>query len=238
MTAEQMAEAVDNGGVALQEIISANLVSEGQLIRLERGMANSGAKVNWVVLDETAKEYGVGNYAEKHKGENKPKWLFKMAQKIWESKTPLTSRKCSKLFHKMLLAIKADAVADRAIQRLKEGKKPVIAFANTMESFIKELEVDANGKVNIDFSQVLIRGLEGVMRIQINDGWGKRHYSTISLDSIGEEGIKEYNMILNKIKNTRTGVSISPIDYVKKRIQAEGFKVGEVTGRSFGGSIR
>jgi len=39
----------------------------------------------------------------------------------------------------MLFAIKADAVAERAIQRLKEGKKPVIAFSSTMAASSKAL---------------------------------------------------------------------------------------------------
>jgi hypothetical protein len=32
----------------------------------------------------------------------------------------------------MLFSIKAEAVAERAIARLKEGKKPVVAFASTI----------------------------------------------------------------------------------------------------------
>ncbi len=49
----------------------------------------------------------------------------------------------SKVFNvinQMLFSIKADSVADRTIERLKEGKKPVIAFASTMGSFIEQME--------------------------------------------------------------------------------------------------
>jgi len=42
----------------------------------------------------------------------------------------------------MLFSLKAEAVAERAILRLKEGKKPVIAFASTMGSFIEQMEND------------------------------------------------------------------------------------------------
>jgi hypothetical protein len=34
--------------------------------------------------------------------------------------------------NQMLFSIKAEAVAERAIARLKEGKKPVVAFASTI----------------------------------------------------------------------------------------------------------
>ncbi|QLH33461.1 MAG: hypothetical protein HWD62_14490 [Cyclobacteriaceae bacterium] len=70
----------------------------------------------------------------------------------------------SKVFNvinQMLFSIKAEAVAERAIARLKEGKKPVIAFASTMGSFIEQMESDAGlsvtdgDTINADFSVVL-----------------------------------------------------------------------------------
>ena len=39
----------------------------------------------------------------------------------------------------MLFSIKAASVAERAIERLKEGKKPVIAFSSTMGSFLEDM---------------------------------------------------------------------------------------------------
>ncbi|NBB31655.1 strawberry notch C-terminal domain-containing protein [Cellulophaga sp. BC115SP] len=264
MSSEQMANAVEMGGVALQEIISANLVSEGQLIRHERGMANTGAIVNWIVLDKTATTFGMKDYSTLHRkicdnitdimqmivafqrnyvkgtvenmnqtlrDEQGEVALASGTADLGVRNAPYFS-KVFQIVSQMLLAIKADAVADRAIQRLKEGKKPVIAFANTMEAFVKELDIDSTGKVNTDFSQVLTRGLEGVLRIQINDGWGKRHFEKIELDTLGSNAVFEYNYILSRIKTIQTGVMISPIDYVKQRIEAEGYKVGEVTGRN------
>ncbi len=53
----------------------------------------------------------------------------------------------SKVFNvinQMLFSIKAEAVAERAIMRLREGKKPVIAFASTIGSFIEQM-VDSSG---------------------------------------------------------------------------------------------
>ena len=65
----------------------------------------------------------------------------------------------------MLFSIKAASVADRTIERLKQGKKPVIAFASTMGSFLETL-ADENGLpitdgslVDADFSEVMRRRL-------------------------------------------------------------------------------
>jgi hypothetical protein len=154
MSSEQMANAVEMGGVALQEIISANLVSEGQLIRHERGMANTGAIVNWIVLDKTATSFGMKDYSTLHRKicdnitdimqmivafqRNYVKGTVEnMNQTLRDEQgevalatgtADLGVRNApyfSKVFQivsQMLLAIKADAVADRAIQRLREAK--------------------------------------------------------------------------------------------------------------------
>ena len=70
----------------------------------------------------------------------------------------------------MLFSIKAEAVAQRAVQRLQEGKKPVIAFASTMGAFLEGME-NANGEpitdgdmISADFSEVLFRGLERIKK--------------------------------------------------------------------------
>ena len=263
----EMATAVEAGGIALQEVISSALVSEGQLIRHERGIANTGAVVNWIILDKTAQEFGLPDYSADHRRKSDlittlmndiidfqrlyvkdvVKFMDKQV-KDEQGEVALNSgvkdlgvrnapyfSKVFNIVSQMLLAIKADAVADRAIQRLKEGKKPVIAFANTMEAFIKELTGDddtENGKVNTDFSQVLEKGLASTLKIQISSGWGEKEFKTLSLNELGDDAQFEYNNIVKKIRATTTGIMISPLDYVKQKIQSAGYTVGEVTGRS------
>jgi len=89
----------------------------------------------------------------------------------------------SKVFNvinQMLFSIKAEAVAERAIARLKEGKKPVIAFASTMGSFIEQMENDAGlavtdgDTINADFSVVLQKGLDGILRYTETDTDGQK----------------------------------------------------------------
>lgn len=147
----------------------------------------------------------------------------------------------SKLFNivnQMLFSIKAEAATYRAIQRLKEGKKPVIAFASTMGAFLSDMENDhglpvSDGDlINAEFSNVLKKGLESVFAITEIDSMGKRIKRKIELHSLGEQAIAEYYAITRKIKKISTGLSISPIDNVKSILEREGYKCAEVTGRN------
>ncbi len=54
MSKEDLVEAITKGGVALQEVLAAQLVSEGQMIRRERSF--EGVEVNYIELKEKAKE--------------------------------------------------------------------------------------------------------------------------------------------------------------------------------------
>ena len=54
MSKEDLVEAITKGGVALQEVLAAQLVSEGQMIRRERSF--EGVEVNYIELKEKAKQ--------------------------------------------------------------------------------------------------------------------------------------------------------------------------------------
>jgi hypothetical protein len=148
----------------------------------------------------------------------------------------------SKVFmvvNQMLFSIKANEVADRAIERLREGKKPLIAFSSTMGAFLDDM-TDEDGEtitvgddINADFTEVLRRGLNGVMRYTITDARGKKSYGTISPDQLYDSGQVEYYRIQENIKNASTGISISPIDVIIQKITKAGYTVAEVTGRKY-----
>ncbi len=52
---EDLVAAIEGGGVALQEVIAAQLVSEGQMLRRERSY--EGIDVNYLTLDDKAQEH-------------------------------------------------------------------------------------------------------------------------------------------------------------------------------------
>ncbi|HWJ28949.1 MAG TPA: strawberry notch C-terminal domain-containing protein, partial [Flavisolibacter sp.] len=147
--------------------------------------------------------------------------------------------KVFQVINQMLFSLKADAVAERTIQRLKEGKKPVIAFASTMGSFIESMEneqglpVSDGDTINADFTEVLKRGLDGILRYTEKDVDGNPVHKKFELAELPVEAQAEYHRIHNKIKSASTGITISPIDVIVKKLKDAGYSVAEVTGRKY-----
>lgn len=260
MSRDQLVEAITRGGVALQEVLSAQLVAEGQMLRRERSF--EGVEVNYISLDAKAEEHRAiadniteilrdiiafqGKFIDKEvedldkviAAEGKELEVRKGTSQAGVDNQPYFS-KVFNVINQMLFSLKAVAVAERAIMRLKEGKKPVIAFASTMGSFIETLESDTGlpvgdgDTINADFSEVLQRGLEGVLRYTEKDVTGQPIYKKFALSDLPPEAVNVYNSISQRIKNVATGITISPIDVIVQMLQDAGYSVAEVTGRKF-----
>ncbi|WP_161889248.1 strawberry notch-like NTP hydrolase domain-containing protein [Pontibacter russatus] len=268
LSKEGLVEAIQAGGVALQEILSSQLVQEGQMIRRERSF--EGIEVNYITLDKTAGDPSLDKEQE-HKAvaDNMTEIMREIIgfqelhvepsieemDKIAAAESKEIKKRggtsaagvdnspyFSKIFqviNQMLFSIKADTVAERAIQRLREGKKPVIAFASTMGSFIEQMEDEAgspvgNGSlIDIDFATVLQRGLDGVMRYTETNHDGSKEKKQIEVSDLSPEGQEKYFQISERIRQASSGITISPIDAVKQRIEAAGYSVAEVTGRKY-----
>jgi hypothetical protein len=205
-TESELVEAVKSGGPALQEIISSQLVSEGQMIRRERSYA--GIDIRYMTLNETQTEEGNPqfNLADVHKAvsdriteivreiidfqidfiqpaieemdeEAKAEYQDVKERKGTEFLGVSNAPPFSGIFQlvsQMLFSIKAEAVAEIAIKEMKEGRKPVIAFANTMESFLDTVTnddgsiVDIGDEINADFRFVLEKRLKSVLKYTIS----------------------------------------------------------------------
>lgn len=261
MSKEELVEAITKGGVALQEVLASQLVEEGQMLRRERSF--EGVEVNYITLDAKEQEHKaiadnitsilrdvIGfqkNFVDEEieeldkiaVAEGKETEVRKGTSEAGVSNQPYFS-KVFNVINQMLFSIKAEAVADRAIERLKEGKKPVIAFASTMGSFIEQMEnehglpVKDGDTINADFSEVLIRGLDGVLRYTEKDVNGESIYKQFSISELSPEAKAEYIRINEKIKSVSTGITISPIDVIVQKLEKAGYSVAEVTGRKYG----
>lgn len=261
MNKQELIDGIEKGGVALQEVLSAQLVQHGQMIRRERSF--EGIEVNYLTLDDKAAEHkaisdnitgivreiiafqtnfidkeveGLDKIAAKtNTGSNVEK--RKGTKGAGVDSTPYFS-KVFQVINQMLFSIKAEAVADRAIMRLKEGKKPVIAFSSTMGSFIESL-VDADGrsqaedgtKINADFATVLQKGLDGVLRYTERNEQGESVFKSFDVTELSAEAQAEYNRIAAEIRTISSGIVISPIDLIKQKLTKAGYRVAEVTGR-------
>ncbi|MEP7374738.1 MAG: JAB domain-containing protein [Chitinophagaceae bacterium] len=260
MTRDDLVEAINRGGVALQEVLSSQLVGEGQMLRRERSF--EGVEVNYITLEDKAEEHKAiadnitevlrdiiafqGNHVDKEVedldkiavAESKEVTIREGTSQAGVDNQPYFS-KIFNVINQMLFSLKAEAVAEKTIERLKEGKKVVIAFASTMGSFIETMESD-NGTavgdgdtINTDFSEVLKRGLDGILRYTEKDIDGNSIFKKFSISDFSPEAQIEYQRILEKIQAASTGITISPIDVVIKKIKAAGYTVAEVTGRKY-----
>ncbi|PHR43402.1 MAG: hypothetical protein COA32_16280 [Fluviicola sp.] len=258
MSKEELVDSITKGGVALQEVLASQLVAEGQMIRRER--TYEGIEVNYVTLQEQENEHKaiadniteivrdiiafqanhidqrVDELDEIAAAEGKEVDVREGTSKAGVDNQPYFS-KVFNIINQMLFSIKAESVAQRAIERLKEGKKPIIAFASTMGSFIEQME-DQNGlpvttgdTVKADFSIVLEKGLQGVMRYTVTLPNGKKDYKYFNITDLSFEAQEEYNRIFKRIREISTGITISPIDVIIQKIKKAGYSVAEVTGR-------
>lgn len=260
MTKEDLVESITKGGVALQEVLSSQLVAEGQMIRRERSF--EGIEVNYLTLEDKEIEHKAiadniteiirdiiafqSNHIDTQVeeldkiavAEGKEVEVREGTSQAGVDNQPYFS-KVFQVINQMLFSIKAESVAERALMRLREGKKPIIAFASTMGSFIEQMEnkngmpVSEGDTINADFAEVLKRGLEAVMRYTEKDMNGDSIYKLFAITDMPMEAQADYQKIINKIKKVSTGITISPIDIIIQKIQNEGYKVAEVTGRKY-----
>ena len=257
---EGLVKAILRGGVALQEILSSQLVAEGQMIRRERSF--EGIEINYIQLDEYETEHrkaadkitNILRYIIAFQEAYVDKKISEMDKEIAKEGEQIAKRggtsqagidslpyfsKVFNVINQMLFSIKAKAVADRAIMRLKEGKKPVIAFSSTMGSFIENIELEdgisvkEGDTIRTDFSEVLRKGLEGVLRYTVYDTDGEKRFDAFSVRELGAGAVRDYNHIVEEIDRVSSGISISPIDNIIEKLEAAGYSVGEVTGRKY-----
>ena len=260
MTRDALIEAITKGGVALQEILASQLVAEGQMVRRERSF--EGVEVNYITLEQKEQEHRaiadnvtsiirdiikfqttyvdeiVDELDDIAVAEGKQVEIREGTSQAGVDNLPYFS-KVFNVINQMLFSIKAEAVAERAIARLKEGRKPVIAFASTMGSFIEQMEngsglaVTDGDTINADFSLVLQKGLDGVLRYTETDTDGEKIFKKFEISDFSLEAQAEYLRIGDRIREASTGITISPIDVIVRKITEAGYKVAEVTGRKY-----
>lgn len=253
MKASDLIDAVKRGGATLQEIMSQTLTQCGQMIRRERDM--TGVTVDWKAIDdpervqEQREQYDsiiglfndIINFQKKYVSSYVDERNIELAdiqstmdiKKGTESLGIKNQPFASKAFNtvqQVLLSLKAKSAAERAIDYLKQGMKPVIALNNTNESQTGNIalgeEMDAP-----DLGTSLKKGLEGTLRYTQKDAKDNSESGYFNLEDLGEEAIEAYHELEKKIEQTSTGLSLSPIDVIKNELQKAGYKVGELTGR-------
>ena len=161
---KKLIEAIQKGGVTLQEVMSRALTNSGQMGRRERDM--EGVVTDWTTIDdpETVK-MARENYDKTIKAFNaiidfQKKYIEPFIDNLREdlavvagnagfvrgtetmgiSNTPFAN-KTYNYTKQLMLALKVNAIVDEVDRQIKAGRKPVIALDNTMGSMIDELSV-------------------------------------------------------------------------------------------------
>lgn len=253
MKSSDLINAVKRGGATLQEIMSQTLTQCGQMIRRERDM--TGVTIDWKAIDdpervqEQREQYDsiiglfndiinfqkkyVSSYVDERNDElaaiQSTMGIKKGTAALGIKNQPFAS-KAFNTVQQVLLSLKAKSAAERAIDYLKQGMKPVIALNNTNESQTGNLalgeEMDAP-----DLGTSLKKGLDGTLRYTQKDAKDNSESGYIKLSDLGDEAVEAYHELEKKIEQTSTGLSLSPIDVIKNELQKAGYKVGELTGR-------
>ncbi len=253
MKSSDLIDAVKRGGATLQEIMSQTLTQCGQMIRRERDM--TGVTIDWKAIDdpervqEQREQYDsiielfndiinfqkkyVSSYVDERNEElaaiQSTMGIKKGTAALGIKNQPFAS-KAFNTVQQVLLSLKAKSAAERAIDYLKQGMKPVIALNNTNESqtgnFALGEEMDAP-----DLGTSLKKGLEGTLRYTKKDAKDNSESGYIRLADLGDEAVEAYHELEKKIEQTSTGLSLSPIDVIKNELEKAGYKVGELTGR-------
>jgi len=253
LSSTELVAAITKGGVALQEILAAQLVDEGQMIRRERTF--EGIEVNYLTMTDKELEHIaiadnvtriIRNVIDFQRNyidptiEGMDKQARKEGNEVYGKgnhdagvDNPPAFSRVFNIVNMLLFSLKAEAIAERAIARLKEGKKPVIAFANTMESFLKDMELEIGDTVDLDFNAVLEKALYTVRKYNKKNHKGESEKMMIEVEELSQEAQLVHAQIMSEIRSASTGISISPIDVIINKIEKAGFSVQEVTGRQW-----
>ncbi len=265
----ELISSISKGGEALQEIISSSLVKEGQMVRREKTYDGIDVNYIYLDK-EGNKKHQVPDLEQLHRSlsDNITGLMLKIVdfekkyvseamsiiaetsaaygEEVSQNNQDLGVKHTeyfSRVFNivgQMLLSVKAEAVADHAIRRLKEGKKVVIAISHTSEAMLQDImdesgiEADSGNYIRTDFSQGLLRGLKNTLKYSVKGEDGKSQGSYfIPLEMLSEDGQKEFNRLSAEIMSTKTGVNCSPIDVIEQKLQKAGYSFGEITGRKY-----
>jgi strawberry notch-like protein/NTP hydrolase family protein len=254
-----LVQAMKDGGLPLQTVVSNNLVKAGQMFRRERSydgvkmatkvdtehraehtkIANGATEALRAIVDADKAFHTtyVGEAQKQAQKENKANQITGGGNEAGKS---VHHTEFSSVVHnfvrQMLLGIKANTAADDAIASIRRGEKPIIAVDNTMGSFLATYVGDNNLRdgdalENFDYRTVLSRALERSRYLQIKNAQGDVSKKFVPLNELDPETLRAYKDAQKTIDKLKIDLPVSPIDWIRQRIEAEGYSVAEITGR-------
>lgn len=244
---EQMTEALQKGGVPLQQALTSMLAESGELIRaqqdwtgvpmsFETTATNPAAVVREVEAADTYTSF-IRDLITLNKlvnragaaledGENQVR--ADEQQVKMQDINPMA--RLFNLSNQYLFALRADAVANKAIAELKAGRKPFIHVHNTLEGPLLDLRAR---KLPMNFQGILLREMHKMLTLTVRDPMaegGKRQVD-LQPEDLPDGGAFFRQLEKQILATDMSEFPISPIDHIKKKIQAAGYSMGEITAR-------
>ena len=256
----QLIEVLMNGGVPLQQILSKSLSEQGAYIRRERSFDGIEVKrvidefqveekikladsigeylTDLLILDSIKKEaIKDSNDAVKSSGFGAQVEGYNFASQVHN------------LIGGIILLTKAQQIQQLTLESLKNGQKPVVSLEYTMGTFFEEfvklnkIEVYKNKDVedyeetSLDYSDLLIRSLNKMLAVTETDAMsGIPVNKVVKPNYFGKDFENQYNRIIKKLNSDNDALSlpVSPIDVFINKLESEGYKVVELSGRTIG----
>lgn len=269
MSVGDMLQGIKDYGVAMQELMASALFGSGEMIRRERDMTD--VKTTWtdpkeIFGEEEFEEYRktsdktmnlindiidfqrdvinpiVKAHEDEYKEANTKAALFGAPQ-THATNTSYKSQ-VSNVVNLMTYAMKAKKAAEMAIEQIKQGKKPVIAVENTLDSYISELPDEME---SANFGPIFNKGIRFSLKYMIANyaldkttgKYKKIEGSEKYFDAeneLDEDGVRALNNLRQRVQDylgdtDKIDLTLSPIDLVKQMIADAGYSCGEITGR-------
>lgn len=243
---------IKRGGVPMQQVVAAKLAEAGQYLRRERSFDGVEYAHEVVPIRPEAYAQMAKTMRTIFRFDLQAKTVREELQKELDTVAGLvaqdhavggagaSSTNFASVMHnivnQMLLAIKADAVADRAIKAYQDGEKPIIALYNTMETFLDKFMTEEgialNKPIEIDFGDLLKRYLARTLRVRENKPGGTVKIHNIDPSNLPPDMQRLYREALDLIDaGDYRALPVSPIDHMRMRLAKAGMKVTEITGR-------
>ena len=251
----KLAEAIERGGIPMQQAVAAELTETGQYLRRERSFEGAEVQTSTVSINKDRAEKTADimraimafDDAKEAAVEAADKAAAKTGGSVGDNKSTgkggASSTNFTAVMHNViaqsLLAQKVDAVVEAAAHNVARGEKVVIALSNTMGSMIKEF-AEQNGiavgsPINFTFNDMFVRYLEKSRMIAIKKAGQKKADTKRRLtdEELGPDGVQAYNNALAVIRNSDFGgLQVSVIDRMLAEFEAKGIKADEITGRT------
>jgi hypothetical protein len=248
---EALQETLINGGIPLQQTATNMLAGDGFYIRRERSYEGVDFGIKTVSVDRDSTDglsHIMGNILRFDRAKQDAlagldNQLKAAAKKVGTDtsvgKAGADSVNFTAIMHNVMdqaaLGRKADQMANEAIASLENGEKPILTVSNTMGSFIENYADDNNiapgDAFDATFGDVLRRYLERSRDVIEKDYDGTGERRRLSDEELGPEAVAAYNEAAELIETSDLDFPISPIDYIKQRVEEAGYSFGEITGR-------